>query len=142
MKPTYNIMIREMDTMDMDSVHALVRELAEYEQGLEHVTTTPESYLRDFDQGLFKGFLAQREGDILGIAISYTTFSTWRGRMLYLEDIVVKESERRSGIGELLFKAFLEKAKTDKVALVKWLVLKWNEPAINFYKKYPTVFDD
>ena len=142
MKPTYNIMIRDMETSDMDSVHALVCELAEYEQGLAHVTTSPGSYLQDFDQGLFKGFVAEREGEILGIAIYYTAFSTWRGRMLYLEDFVVKESERRSGIGELLFKAFLEKAKADKVALVKWQVLKWNDPAINFYKKYPTVFDD
>ena len=62
--------------------------------------------------------------------------------MLYLEDFVVRESERRSGVGALLFDAFLKEAKRLDVALVKWQVLKWNEPAINFYRKYNSVFDD
>ncbi len=62
--------------------------------------------------------------------------------MLYLEDFVVKESERGTGIGKMLFEAFMEEAKRQDVALVKWQVLNWNEPAINFYKKYDTVFDD
>ena len=62
--------------------------------------------------------------------------------MLYLEDFIVRESERGEGIGKLLFDAFLEEAKRQNVALVKWQVLKWNEPAIHFYEKYPTTFDD
>ena len=62
--------------------------------------------------------------------------------MLYLEDFIVKESERRSGIGAMLFDAFIAEAKRQNVALVKWQVLRWNEPAINFYKKYETVLDD
>ena len=136
------IIIRKAEEADIPEIHALVRELAEYEKGLQNVTTTPESYLRDFRDRVFDGYVAKREGQIVGIAIYYLVFSTWRGRMLYLEDFVVKETERRSGIGAMLFETFLDEARRQKAALVKWQVLKWNEPAINFYKKYETKFDD
>ena len=76
------------------------------------------------------------------MALYFPAFSTWRGRMLYLEDFVVKESERGLGIGAQLFDAFIEEAKRQNVVLVKWQVLRWNEPAIHFYKKYDVVFDD
>ena len=126
----------------MPAVHALVRELAEYERGLHHVTTTPESYVRDFNDKVFDAFVAERDGEIVGMALFFLVFSTWRGKMLYLEDFVVRESERRHGVGALLFNAFMEEASRQEVALVKWQVLKWNDPAINFYRKYDSVFDD
>jgi len=136
------IQIRKATEKDIPAIHFLVRELAEYERGLHKVTTTPESYLVDFNDGVFDAFVAEKEGEIVGMALYYLVYSTWRGRMLYLEDFVVKESERGTGIGALLFEAFIEEAKRQKVALVKWQVLKWNEPGINFYKKYDVVFDD
>ena len=126
----------------MPAVHALVRELAEYERGLHHVITTPESYVRDFNDKVFDAFVAERDGEIVGMALFFLVFSTWRGKMLYLEDFVVRESERRHGVGALLFNAFMEEASRQEVALVKWQVLKWNDPAINFYRKYDSVFDD
>ncbi len=136
------IQIRKATERDIPGIHALVRELAEYEKGLDKVTTTPESYLKDFNEEVFEALVAERDGIIVGIALYFLVFSTWRGRMLYLEDFVVKESERGAGIGTMLFEAFMEEAKRQDVALVKWQVLNWNEPAINFYKKYQTVFDD
>lgn len=137
-----NIQIRKADEADIPAIHNLVRELAEYERGLRKVTTTTDSYLRDFREGVFDAFVAEKLGRVVGMALYFLVFSTWRGRMLYLEDFVVSESERGTGIGKLLFEAFLEEARKQDVALVKWQVLDWNEPAINFYKKYDVEFDD
>jgi GNAT superfamily N-acetyltransferase len=135
--------IRKAGLEDMEGIHALVRELAEYERGLHRVTTSPESYREDFGRGAFSAYVAEVDGEIVGMALYCGMFSTWRGRMLYLEDFVVRESMRGSGIGKLLFEEFLEEAKRQKVALVKWQVLHWNEPGIRFYKKYAeTVFDE
>lgn len=137
-----SISIRKAKEEDMEAIHALVRELAEYEKGLQNVTTSPESYLVDFRDKVFDAFVAEKEGVIVGIAIYFLAYSTWRGRMLYLEDFIVRESERGSGIGALMFDAFMEEAKRQEVALVKWQVLRWNEPALNFYRKYECVLDD
>jgi GNAT superfamily N-acetyltransferase len=136
-----DVFIRKAIETDMAEIHSLVRELAEYERGLHKVTTSTETYLRDFRDQVFDAFVAEKDGTIVGIALYYLVFSTWRGRMLYLEDFVVRESERGFGIGKQLFEAFLDEAKRQDVALVKWQVLDWNEPAINFYKKYDVVFD-
>ena len=127
---------------DMEAIHTLVRELAEYEKGLHRVTTTPESYRVDFERKAFEAFVADVDGAILGMALFCGMYSTWRGRMLYLEDFVVKESMRGNGIGKMLFEAFMDEARNQKVALVKWQVLHWNEPGLNFYRKYETVFDE
>lgn len=136
------IKIRKAEIADMGAIHALVRELAEYEKGLHRVTTSAESYKEDFAVKAFDAFVAEADGTIVGMALYCGMFSTWRGRMLYLEDFVVKESMRGQGIGKMLFEAFVEEARKQKVALVKWQVLHWNEPGLNFYRKYETVFDD
>ena len=136
------ITIRKVKPEDMEAIHALVKELAEYENGLHNVITTPETYLEDYQKKVFDAYVAEEDDVIAGMALYYLAFSTWRGRMLYLEDFIVKESARGKGIGALLFDAFIEEAKRQKVALVKWQVLRWNEPALNFYKKYETVLDD
>lgn len=135
------IIFRKATKEDMGGIHALVRELADYEKGLHKVTTNPNSYEQDYENGWFEAFIAETEGEIIGIALYTQMYSTWRGRMLYLEDFVVRESVRGKGVGKQLFEAFLQEAKRMKVALVKWQVLDWNEPAINFYKKYDTVFE-
>ena len=137
-----NVSIRKARKEDMSAIHALVRELAEYEKGLHRVTTTPDSYLKDFNEGVFDAFVAEVDGEIVGMALYYMNFSTWRGKMMYLEDFVVKESMRGHGIGAMLFDAFLEESKRQGCTMVKWQVLRWNEPALNFYKKYDVVLDD
>lgn len=136
-----DIQFRKALPKDMPGIHALVRELAEYEKGLDYVTTTPESYTDDFSKGWFDAFIAEENDKIIGIALYTSMFSTWRGRMLYLEDFVVRESYRGHGVGKKLFEMFLDEARRQKAKLVKWQVLDWNEPGINFYKKYDTVFD-
>lgn len=133
------VKIRKMTASDIPGIHTLVRELAAYERGLHKVTTTPESYLGDFEDGIFDAYVAESDGEIVGMALYFMAFSTWRGRMLYLEDFIVRESMRGAGIGKLLFDAFLEEARKQDVAMVKWQVLEWNEPGINFYRKYPGV---
>lgn len=137
-----SITIRKAVAADIDAIHGLVRKLAEYEKGLHKVTTSPDSYRKDFAERIFDAFVAEKDGEIVGMALYFVAFSTWRGRMLYLEDFIVKESERGAGIGAMLFNAFLDEARRAEVALVKWQVLAWNEPGIRFYKKYDTEFDE
>ena len=137
-----DVLIRKAKKEDMTAVQALVCELAEYERGLHKVVTTPLSYEKDFEDGVFDAIVAKVDGEIVGMALYFMAYSTWRGRMMYLEDFIVKESMRGQGIGAMLFDAFLEESKKKEVALVKWQVLRWNEPAINFYKKYDVDLDD
>lgn len=135
------IEIRRALFADMADIHELVRELALYEKAPEKVITTVESYRADFASGAFDAFLALVDGKIQGMALFCKMFSTWRGRMLYLEDFIVREAYRKSGLGKLLFEAFLEEARRQDVALVKWQVLEWNELALRFYEKYEVAFD-
>jgi len=137
-----SILIRKAIASDLQAMHTLVLELAAYEKGLDKVTTTPDSYLKDFTNNVFQAFVAEEKGEIVGMALYFLAFSTWRGRMMYLEDFIVRESMRGHGIGKLLFEAFLEESKNQDVALVKWQVLHWNEPGLNFYRKYETSFDE
>jgi len=137
-----NVLIRKAQREDMTAVQALVCELADYERGLHKVITTPLSYEKDFEDGVFDAIVAEVESEIVGMALYFMAYSTWRGRMMYLEDFIVKESMRGQGIGVKLFDAFLEESSKKGVALVKWQVLRWNEPAINFYEKYHAELDD
>ena len=134
--------LRKATKSDLKSVLDLVKELALYEKAPEEVTVTLADYERDFDQHIFDIIVAEQENEIVGIAFYYMTYSTWKGKMLFLEDFVVKEELRGHGIGKLLFKAYLEEAQKLNVSLAKWQVLDWNEPAINFYKKYNSTIED
>ncbi len=134
--------IRQATAQDLASILDLVYQLAEYEKGLDKVTVTLTKYQDAFAEGRFQAFVAEVAGKIVGMAMYYMTFSSWKGRMMYLEDFIVLDDYRRQGIGKLLFEAFLDRAKEERSALCKWQVLRWNELAINFYKKYDTVFDD
>src|SRR4030095_13220 len=137
-----SIILRKATETDLPGIHALVCELAEYEKGLDNVTTTPKSYKKDFKDEIFEAIVAEMAGEIVGMALYFMAFSTWRGKMMYLEDFIVKESMRGHGIGAKLFDAFIDEAKKQEAVLVKWQVLKWNEPAIHFYKKYDVFFDE
>lgn len=127
--------IRPAKLEDIPSIHNLVRDLAIYEHAEEELIATIEDYEKDFKAHYFEALVAEHESTIVGISIYYKTYSTWKGRMLYLEDFVVKESYRKKGIGQLLFDAFIARSKDLDCKMVKWQVLDWNEPAIAFYKK-------
>lgn len=130
-----NIIVRSATERDVAAMHALVYELAVYEKEPEAVVTTPEEYLNDFLDGRFEGLVAETEGQIVGMTLFYMAYSSWKGKMLYLDDFVVSEAWRGRGIGQLLYDAFMEEARLRGCRLAKWQVLDWNEPAIRFYQK-------
>lgn len=138
------VIVREGRKEDLPQVLELVKELAAYEKAAHEVSNTLEMMEKDGfgEHPVFGFFVAERTGLITGISLYYYRYSTWKGRRLYLEDIVVTQSERGAGIGKLLFDATVKKAKDDNCTGMMWQVLDWNEPAINFYKKYGTRFDN
>ena len=133
--------LRKANRQDLKAVLDLVNELALYEKAPEEVTVTLTDYERDFDENIFDIIVAEQDNTIVGIAFYYMTYSTWKGKMLFLEDFVVKEELRGQGIGKLLFRAYLEEAQKLNVSLAKWQVLDWNKPAINFYEKYNSTIE-
>ena len=136
-----NIRIRKAITTDLIAIHGLVRELAIYEKAEPEFVATLQDYQDDFEAGVFSCHVAEVDGTVVGMVLYYMNYSTWKGKMLYLEDFVVLEAYRRLGLGQLLFDAFLEEAKTRKCRLVKWQVLDWNEPALQFYRKNNAVIE-
>lgn len=135
------ILIRDALASDLPAIHGLVRELAIYEKAESAFTATLAAYEADFAQGVFQAKVAEVEGKVVGMVLFFMHYSTWKGKMLYLEDFVVEEAYRRKGIGRLLFNAFLEEAKSRGCALVKWQVLDWNRPALDFYEKFGAVIE-
>lgn len=128
------VTIRDVQFNELESVRELVVELAVYEKAPDAVTATIEDYQRLYQSGLFQCLVAIENGVIIGIALYYDTFSTWKGLMMYLEDLVVTEKHRNKGVGKLLIDAFLVKSKEKGAVLAKWQVLDWNENAIRFYE--------
>jgi len=129
------MIIRKANEDDIPGIFALVKELAEYEKAPDAVITSEKVYLEDFRAGCFDAHVAEIHAEMVGVALYYPAYSTWKGKMLYLEDFVVKSEHRRDGIGQLLFEAFLVEARQRDCTLVKWQVLDWNEPAVRFYEK-------
>jgi GNAT superfamily N-acetyltransferase len=135
------INIRQAVKSDIATIFSLVEELALYEKAPEAVITNVEIYEKDFEAGIFEAIVAEKEGEIIGMALYYMAYSTWKGRMLYLEDFVVRDAFRCYGAGQMLFDAFLAVAKQKNASLVKWQVLDWNEPAIKFYEKNNAIIE-
>ena len=129
------INIRKASKDDIPAVHGLVMDLAVYEKAADEFIATLEDYYQDFADGVFEVEVAEVNGNIAGMILYYMTYSTWKGKMLYLEDFVVKEAYRKQGVGQALFDAYIASAKAKGCRLVKWQVLDWNEPAIKFYEK-------
>lgn len=140
-KKVMNIEIRAATQADTTAIWQLVRELAIYELSPESHTATPEDYARDMEAGNFEAHVAIADGEVVGMILYHIAYSTWRGRMLYLEDFVVRDTMRGQGIGKLLFDKFLEIAEQKDCKLTKWQVLDWNEPAVNFYEKYNAIIE-
>ena len=141
-KHVSGVVLRPATVEDMAGVHALVRELAVFEKAPEQHTATVEDYIRDFFNGIFGCTVAvDEQGKIIGKILYYTAYSTWRGKMLYLEDFIVTEAYRKYGVGQLLFDEFLRFGRDQGARLVKWQVLDWNEPAIRFYQKNKAIIE-
>lgn len=133
--------IRPATETDIPAIHQLVCELAQYENSPGEVETSPEEYLADFRAGLFQSMVAEINGQIVGMVLYFMTYSSWRGKMLYLDDFVVTSQYRRKGIGQMLFDAFLAEGRKAGCRLVKWQVLDWNEPALEFYRRNQAIIE-
>ena len=138
-----SVIIRTAVKKDCKKLLELVKELAEYEKAPLEVTVTLEHFEESGfgETPVWRAFAAEENNIILGFALYYIRYSTWKGQRMYLEDIIVTEQARGKGIGKLLFERLIEEAKDRKLNGIVWQVLDWNEPAINFYKKYNAKFD-
>jgi GNAT superfamily N-acetyltransferase len=138
------IEIRTGIESDLPSVLKLIKELALYEKAPNEVTNTIDKMREDgFGRNpIFGFFVAKKLNEIIGISLYYTRYSTWKGKCLYLEDIIVTEKFRGNGVGNLLFEKTKQFAEENNFISINWQVLDWNEPAINFYKKYNSSFDN
>ena len=136
--------IRTAEKKDCERMMELIHELAIYERAPEEVTVTFDHFVESgFGlQPVWWAYVAELDGKVEGFALYYIRYSTWKGQRMYLEDFLVSERMRGHGIGKLLFDKLLEECKAKKYSGMVWQVLDWNEPAINFYKKYPEVSID
>lgn len=140
---TTHIKIRKAVKEDCPRILELVNELAKYERAPKEVTVTPEHFEKSGfgNRPVWWAFVAEVDGYVQGFALFYIRFSTWKGQRMYLEDLIVTEEMRGKGLGKMLFEQLIKEAKRRKLNGIQWQVLEWNEPAINFYKKYNAVFD-
>jgi len=138
-----NIIIRKAIKADCYRILELVQELATYERAPKEVTVSYEHFEKSGfgSRPVWWAFVAEVNGKVEGFALFYIRFSTWKGQRLYLEDLIVTEQMRGKGLGKLLFDKLIAEAKRRKLNGIQWQVLEWNDPAINFYKKYDTAFD-
>ena len=130
-------MIRKATKNDMPSVLELIQELATFEKEPDAVVVTVDDLIRDgfSENPLFQCFVAEVDGEIIGMALYYYRFSTWKGKTIHLEDLIVKESKRGTGAGFALYKEIIKQGKAENVRRIEWNVLDWNTPAIDFYEK-------
>ncbi len=138
-----NPVIRRAKQEDCERILELVHELAVYEKAPNEVTVTLEHFTESGfgKQPVWWAFVVEVDDMIQGFALYYIRFSTWKGQRMYLEDLLVTEGMRGKGLGKLLFDQLIIEAKEKGFTGMAWQVLEWNEPAINFYKKYQASFD-
>ena len=129
--------IRKGNPEDMEAVLGLIQELADFEKEPDAVLITVDDLIRDGfgPVPLFYVFVAEVESEIVGIALYYYRYSTWKGKTIHLEDLVVKDKMRGTGLGYALYSEIIKQGKRDNVRRIEWNVLDWNTPAIDFYKK-------
>lgn len=131
------MLIRKGQKEDMPAVLDLIKELATFEKEPNAVVVTVDELIKEGfgDTPLFKTFVAEVDGEIIGTALFYYRFSTWKGKTIHLEDLIVKQEKRGTGAGSALYKEVIKFAKQDGVRRVEWVVLNWNTHAINFYER-------
>ena len=138
-----NVIIRKGKKEDLAQVLALIKELAHYEHAPDAVTNTIEDMENDGfgSRPIYELIVAEYIGNIVGLAIFFIKYSTWKGKGIYLDDIIVTQNFRGKGIGKKLFEAVIKFSKDYSAKGLWWQVLEWNEPAINFYNKYNAELD-
>ena len=131
------MIIRKALKKDMPCVLELIQELAIFEKEPDAVVVTVDDLVRDgfSEQPLFQCFVAEVENEIIGMALFYYRYSTWKGKTIHLEDLIVKESKRGTGAGFALYKEIIQQGKAENVRRIEWNVLDWNTSAIDFYEK-------
>ncbi len=136
--------IRKAIRLDVPQIFELIKELALFEKAPHEVTNTPEQLLKDGfgENPLYGCYVALANEKVVGMALYYFRYSTWKGKRLYLEDIIVNEKYRGKQIGRHLMDAVLDESIKTNCSGILWQVLDWNEPAIQFYKKYNPAFDN
>lgn len=136
--------IRKARITDCPAMMGLLQELASYEKQADAITVSLAAFIdAGFGtQPVWEAYVAEKDEQLIGLSLFYKRYSTWKGLRLYLEDLIVTETERGSGVGKMLLDQTIEHAKTHQYSGMMWHVLDWNETAINFYKKYPCHFDD
>lgn len=132
-----SILIRDAVQNDMKQVLKLIKELAKFEKEPNAVILNEEQLVRDgFSKNpKFKCFVAESNNEIIGLALGYPRYSTWKGVTMHLEDLIVTKSRRGNGVGSLLFSKFINYAHSQRVKRIEWAVLDWNVNAIEFYEK-------
>jgi L-amino acid N-acyltransferase YncA len=138
-----NITIRRAVKEDCPRILELIQELADYEKAPDEVIVTLDHFQESGfgENPVWRAFVAEENNSIHGFALYYIRYSTWKGQRMYLEDILVTNEMRGKGIGKLLMDRLIVEAREKKFRGMNWQVLDWNEPAINFYKKYEADFD-
>ncbi|MBI1184699.1 GNAT family N-acetyltransferase [bacterium] len=136
------VLIEEAQLEHLPACHALVKQLADYEKAPNEVSLTTEQFIQDFKDRKFNLIVATQNQKVLGMALFYPIYSTWKGTSMHLEDIVVDEKYRRQGLGKKLFDRVVQQAKKQQVGRLQWQVLNWNQPAIEFYNKYQPSYEN
>jgi ribosomal protein S18 acetylase RimI-like enzyme len=134
--------IRQAQRGDELAIYQLIKDLATFEKAPNEVTNTTEELAKHlFDEKICEAIVYELENEIVGFALYYISYSTWKGVCLYLEDFYVKPETRGLGVGSKLFDEVVEIAKAKKVKRMDWQVLDWNESAIEFYKHKNAILD-
>jgi GNAT superfamily N-acetyltransferase len=137
------VSIRLANESDVNAIFDLIKELAIFEKAEFELINTPEQLLKDGfnDNPSYYCLVAEKNQILVGMSFLYVRYSTWKGKVLYLEDLVVKDNDRNKGIGTLLMNSTIEFAKLNGFNRIQWQVLDWNTDAIRFYQKFNAQFD-
>lgn len=141
-----SIVVRSAAKIDAPQMLELIKELANYEHAAEEVTVSMEHFVESgFGESPVWWAIVIEDltnNKIVGLALYYIRYSTWKGQRMYLEDIIITKEWRKKGLGRILMDELIKIAKQKEFTGINWQVLNWNKDAIEFYKKYPVSFDD
>lgn len=137
-----SISIRPAKLEDVPALHSLVAELAAYVGESDKFTATIDAYEKDFKADFYRALVAEDEGAVIGMALYYFSYSTWKGRMIYLEDFVLQPAYRRKGIGQQLWDGLKQVGRETGCQLLKWQVVDTNKEAMKFYDAQEAIMED
>lgn len=138
-----DILVRKGEKKDIEGIYQLIVELAIFEEAADEVDLSIDDLMNDAfgEDALFKFIVAEQNDSIIGTAIYYYRYSTWKGKCIFLEDLVVSEKYRRKGVGGKLLDEMISISKREDAKRLMWQVLDWNKSAIDFYKKYDAIIE-